>query len=137
VTASNQVKAPPGKISDHQNGTCDNVTVTPDQNKLDRSKLATTTLNAASIELGGLAREENQFVPDLNTDSATWLKEKAPELVMNRMGETYERAKARLSGWSAQVHDCAALAEILQGAQNSSSHGFHMEVADQIRRLAH
>ena len=56
---------------------------------------------------------------------------------MNRMGEPYERAKARLSGWSEQVHDCAVLADILQGAQNSSGHGFHMEVADQIRRLAH
>jgi hypothetical protein len=138
VTApTNQVEAPPGKITDLQNGTCDNVTVTPDQNKLDRSKLATTTLSAASVELGGLPREENEFVPDLNTDPATWLREKAPEPVMNRMGEPYERATARLSGWSEQVHDCAVLADILQGAQNSSGHGFHMEVADQIRRRAH
>jgi hypothetical protein len=56
---------------------------------------------------------------------------------MERMGEPYERATARLSDWSAQVNDSAVLAGILQGAEKRTGHGFHMEVTDQIRRLAH
>jgi len=55
---------------------------------------------------------------------------------MNRMHEPYERAMTRLSGWSERVRDPAILAGILQCAQDRSGHSFHMEVSDQIRRLA-
>jgi hypothetical protein len=56
---------------------------------------------------------------------------------MDRMGETHDGAMARLSRWSDQVPDSTVLADILQGAEDRTGHSFHMEVSDQIRRLAY
>jgi hypothetical protein len=138
VTLSiDHIEASSSARSDAQDVTRDNVTVTPDQNRQYKTTQNATISGAASAELAGLAEEEKKIGLEVERDAVTWLEEKGSEMIMDRMGEPQERAMARLSGWSEQVHDRAELVEILRRAQNHSGHGFHMEVTDQIRRLAH
>jgi hypothetical protein len=135
--SANPITIPPSVATDANNVTRDNVTVTPDQNRDYRQAQSATTLTGASVEPVGSAVEEKKVLAVPEPDLSTWLKQEGPKLIMDRMGVPYERAMARLSDWSAQVNDSAVLAGILQGAENRTSHGFHMEVTDQIRRLAH
>jgi hypothetical protein len=136
TTSANLTEPPSSAPSETQNVTCDNATVTLDQNKPDRPTLSATIPKAASLGSASLPKEENEIVSGPGTDPAIWLNEKGSELIMNRMDEPYERAMTRLSGWSERVRDPAILAGILQCAQDRSGHSFHMEVSDQIRRLA-
>jgi hypothetical protein len=117
------------------NVTRDNVTVTPDQSRVYRQAQSASRLTSASVETAGSAVEE-KINAVLVLDPSTWLKQEGAQWIMDCMGESYERSMARLLDWSAQVNDGAVLAGILQGAQNLTSHRFHMEVTDQIRRLA-
>ena len=92
---------------------------------------------AGVIASASSAAKERKILAVPGSDSATWLKQEGLQLIMDRMGESRERAMARLSNWSGQVEDCAVLMGILRGAENRTGPAFHMEVADQIRRLAH
>jgi hypothetical protein len=136
-----KMEVPSSGTLDASGTTRDNVTVTPDQNRQYEIIQSATMPDAVSGELVGLAGEEvgeeGRIVPEVARDPARWLKENGTELIMDRMGETPERATARLARWSEQVQDCAALSGILHRARNRSGHGFHMEVTDQIKRLAH
>jgi hypothetical protein len=135
--SANQIEAPSTPITGDQDVTRDNVTVTPDQNRICKEAESASTSTADVVESDGSAKEEGKIVAVLERDRATWLKQEGAQLIMNRMGETYEGAMARLSRWSEQLPDCAVLADILQGAEDCVGHSFHMEVTDQIRRSAH
>ncbi|MDP1671272.1 MAG: hypothetical protein Q8L63_04205 [Alphaproteobacteria bacterium] len=134
---SNPIAIPPSVKTEAPNVTCDNVTVTRDQNRDYRLAESAARLTGASIEPVGLAVEEERVLAVVQPDPSTWLLQEGAKLIMDRMGEPYERAVSRLSAWSAQVDDSAVLASILQGAQHRTGHGFHVEVTDQIRRQAH
>jgi hypothetical protein len=135
--SANQIEAPSTPITGDKDVTRDNVTVTPDQNRICKEAESPSTSTADVVESAGSAKEERKIVAVLERDRATWLKREGAQLIMNRMGETYEGAMARLSRWSEQLADCAVLADILQGAEDRVGHSFHMEVTDQIRRSAH
>jgi hypothetical protein len=127
----------PSVKTEAPNVPCDNVTVTRDQNRDYRLAESAARLTGASIEPVGLAVEEERVLAVAQPDPSMWLLQEGVRLIMDRMGEPYERAVSRLSAWSAQVDDSAVLASILQGAENRTGHGFHIEVTDQIRRQAH
>jgi hypothetical protein len=136
--SANPITMPPSVATDANNVTRDNVTVTRDQNRDYRQAQSAPALTSASVEPAGSAVEGKKVLAIPEPDPSTWLKQEGPKLIMDRMGVPYERAMARLSGWSEQVRDHAILAGILQRAQDRSGPGFHMEVTDQIRRrLAH
>jgi hypothetical protein len=133
---ADQTEAPSSTITSDQDITRDNVTVTPDQNRICKDAESASTSTADVVESAGSAGEERRIVAVLGRDRATWLKQEAPQLIMDRMGETKEKAIARLSRWLEQIPDGAVLADILRGAADRTGHDFHMEVTDQIRRLA-
>jgi hypothetical protein len=132
-----KIEVPSPPTMDAQGVTRDNVTVTPDQKRNNSEAHSATTSAVARVESASSAVEERKILAVPEIDPATWLKREGPQLIMDRMGESCERAMARLSNWSGQVEDCAVLMGILRGAGNRSGPAFHMEVADQIRRLAH
>ena len=133
-----QIHAPSSVTRDSQNVTRDNVTVTLDENKQYSSMPSVTLTNGTVAGVAGLAKEKVRIGSDeADVDPATWLKEKGVALIMDRMGDSSERAGARLSSWSQQLHDNSILANILQQTQNCTGPSFHMQVADQIRRHTH
>ena len=134
---SNPIPIPPTVKTEAPNVTRDNVTITLDQNRDYREALKLPTLSSASVEPVGLAVEEERLRAVVRPDPSMWLLQEGAKLIMDRMGEPYERAVSRLSAWSAQVDNSAVLAGILRGAENRTGHGFHVEVTDQIRRQAH
>lgn len=132
---ANPIAIPSSDKAEAPNVTRDNVTVTPDQNRVfTETPIASSPANA--VQPNGLAGEAREIAP-ISGDCANWLKKDGLQLIMDRMAEPREQAMARLSKWSGQVGDYAALANILQGAENRAGPAFHMEVTDQIRRLAH
>jgi hypothetical protein len=113
----------------------DIVTVTPDQKDQNiKEKVGLITPVSASGSIVGLAREET--APEkTDTNISQWLREKAADFVMQRMGGSIEHATRRLQGWSDQVGD-EVLFEVLQGAKDRKGTAFHLHVADQIMRRA-
>jgi hypothetical protein len=134
---ANPIAIPPSVKTETANVTRDNVTVTPDQNRVFKETPIASTSTADVVGPNGLAREARKIAAVSERDPANWLRQDGLQLIMDRMAEPRERAMARLSNWSGQVGDCAVLANILQGAENRAGPAFHMEVSDQIRRLAH
>ena len=134
---ANPIAIPPSVKTEAPNVTRDNVTVTPDQNRVFIETPIASTHTANVVQPNGLAGEGREIAAVSERDPANWLKHDDLQLIMDRMAEPRERAMARLSNWSGQVGDCAVLANILQGAENRAGPAFHMEVSDQIRRLAH
>lgn len=129
------IEIPPNATTEANSVTRDTVTVPVDQNKDIIETQISPTLTVNCAEMVGSAIEERTVAALPVLDSATWLKQEAPQLIMDRLGETYEQVMVRLSRWSGQVSD-SALAGILKAAEDRSGHTFHMEVTDQIRRLA-
>jgi hypothetical protein len=136
VTSSvNPIEIPPNATTEAISVTRDTVTVPVDQNRdfIESQSFSKLTVNC--VETVGSAVEVRTVAALADLDSATWLKQEGPQLIMDRLGGTYDQVMARLSRWSGQVSD-AVLADILKGAEGLSGHNFHMEVTDQIRRLA-
>jgi hypothetical protein len=133
---SKPIAIPPGAQTEAPNGTRDNVTVTQDQNRDYKLAQSAPMPTAASIEPVSLAMKEGVLAV-VQPDPSTWLLEEGPKLIMDRMGESYERATSRLTAWSEKVNDRVVLAGILRGAEDRVGPAFHMEVGDQIRRLGH
>jgi hypothetical protein len=134
---SNPIAIPPSVKTEAPNVTRDNVTVTPDQKRVFIETPIASMSTADLVEPEGLAGEGRQIAAVSERDPANWLEQDGLQMIIDRMAEPRERAIARLSNWSGQVQDCAVLASILQGAENREGPAFHMEVSDQIRRLAH
>ncbi|MBR0693283.1 hypothetical protein [Bradyrhizobium lablabi] len=135
--SANPIEVAPTVSKPTEDVTRASVTVTVDQNRVFKETPIPSTPTAVAVGPIGLAREAVEIAAVSGPDPATWLKQDGLQLIMDRMAEPRERAMTRLSNWSGQVGDCAVLVNILQGAENRSGPAFHMEVADQIRRLAH
>jgi hypothetical protein len=114
---------------------CDIVTVTPDQkDQKITSEAGFNTTAGASGNIVGLAREE-KVSEKTDSNISQWLREEAPEFVVQRMGGSTETATRRLREWSEKAGD-AVLFEVLQGAKDREGAAFHTHVGDQIRRRA-